>query len=137
MNTLHAREQLTADAGMSNFAVAQDRPGYGYRSLRVVGGFTEQPLVFPIARVPRNDRPRATLESVDSARVPVGNAVAVQVLRLLTDGVPCRQSLERCENSTLLCYQVITASETLLKPERNERIRSRAASGRLLARVSA
>jgi hypothetical protein len=112
MNTLLAREQLTADAGMSDLAVAQDRPGYGYRSLRVVGGFTEQPLVFPVARVPRNDRPRATLESVDSARVPVGNAVARQVFCLLTDCVACRESLERCENSTLLGYQLPTSSET-------------------------
>ena len=86
-------EQLTADADVSDFAVAQDRPGYRYRSLRVVGGFAEQPLVFSVGRVPRNDRPRTTFESVDSARVPVGNAVPRQVLCLLANGVPVASPL--------------------------------------------
>jgi hypothetical protein len=101
MNTLLAREQLTADADMSDVAVAQDRPGNREGSLRVVGGFTEPPLVFSIARIPRNDRPRATFEPVNSARVPMGNLGAREVLCLLTDGVPSRQCLERAR--TRLC----------------------------------
>lgn len=104
MNTLFAREQLTADADVADFAVAQDRSGNGKRSLRVVGGFAEQPLVFPVGRVSRNDRPRTAFESADSTRVPMSNAVPRQVLCLLADGIPCRQTLERRVNSILL-YQ--------------------------------
>jgi hypothetical protein len=62
----------------------------------------------------------------------MGNAVPRQVFCLLADGISGRQPLERRENSTIFGYQEVTASEKLLKPELDGRIRSRAASGRLL-----
>ena len=78
MNTLLARQQLTADAGMPDIAVEKDCSGNCDRSLRVVGGLAEQPLTLSIARVPRNDRPWRPLESLDSAGIPLGNAVAAK-----------------------------------------------------------
>src|ERR1700752_4740113 len=112
MDTLRAHEQLPADAGMSDIAIEEDGSGNGDCSLRVVGGLTDQPLALPIARVPRNDRPGMTLESVKSARVPMGNAVASQILCLLADSVPGRQSLQGCENSAELWHQVIRLGNT-------------------------
>jgi hypothetical protein len=77
---------------MSNITVEKDCSGNCDCPLRVVGCLAEQPLTLSIARVPRNDRPWMPLESVDSAGVPLGNAVAGQVLCLLADGVAGRQS---------------------------------------------
>lgn len=105
MNTLLARQQLTTHAGMPDIAVEEDCSGNCDCSLRVVGGLAEQPLALSIARVPRNDRPWRPLESVDSAGVPLGDAVAGQVLCLLADGVAGRQSSYRCENSVQLWRQ--------------------------------
>ena len=98
MNALEACEQFATDAGVTHLAVLENCPRHSDRSLGVVRGLADAPLVLRIADIPWDGCSWRSLESTDPVRIPSKNALTGQRLGLLSDRVTGCDPLETGKN---------------------------------------
>jgi hypothetical protein len=76
---------------------------YGSRNsdgaLGVIGGLTDSPFVFRISDIARDDFARSPFKAAHAVRIPPGDVLEREHLRLLTDGVSRGDASEAPQNA--------------------------------------